>query len=103
MKHAYAYYRIDPAQEAAAAERIDALLTMMAAHCGAAPRRFHRCDDPSLWMEVYEGIAGYAAFSAALEAAVGELGCAAFIQGERHLECFSPAPRAASANPVPPG
>ncbi|MDA8127531.1 MAG: DUF4936 family protein [Betaproteobacteria bacterium] len=103
MKHAYAYYRIDPDQEAAAAERIDALLTMMAAHCGTAPRRFRRCDDPALWMEVYEDIAGYAAFSAALDVAVSELGCAAFIQGERHLECFSLAPRVASAHPAPPG
>lgn len=103
MKHAYAYYRIDPAREAAAAEGIDALLTMMATHCGRAPRRFRRCDDPALWMEVYEDIAGYAAFSVALEAAVSDVGYAAFIQGERHLECFSLAPRVASTNPVAPG
>lgn len=39
-------------------------------------------------MELYEGIADIARFSATLHAAVQELDCAAFIMGERHLECF---------------
>jgi hypothetical protein len=95
VKHAYVYYRIDPAQEATAADRIDALQGVMARHCTLSPRRLRRCDDPALWMEVYEEIADPAAFTAALEAAVLSLDCAAFTQGERHLECFvgpGPAP-----------
>ena len=97
MKHVYLYYRIDPAREAMATERIDALLGVMADHCARPPRRFHRCDDPTMWMEVYEGIADYAAFSAALDAAARRFGCAGLIQGKRHLECFSP------PGHVPPG
>ena len=89
MKYAYIYYRIDPAQEATAADRIDALLGMMAGHCAQPPHRLRRCDDFAMWMEVYEEITDYAAFTAALDAAVQRLGCAAFTQGERHLECFS--------------
>lgn len=96
MKHAYLYYRIDPAQEATAAGTIDALLGAMAVHCARPPRRLHRCDDPTVWMEVYEDIADFAAFTAALEAAVRSFGCAAFTQGERHPECFSLAARDAS-------
>ena len=89
MKSAYVYYRIDPAQAALAADRIDALLSMMAGHCGQPPRRMSRCDDPETWMEVYEGIADVTAFASTLKMAVQAFNCAAFIQGERHLECFS--------------
>ena len=67
----------------------------MAAYCSKPPRRLERCDDSATWMETYEGIAHFAAFSAALDAAMAGIDCAAFILGERHLECFStpdPAP-----------
>lgn len=89
MKHAYVYYRIDPAQEATAAAKIDALLGAMAEHCARPPRRLSRCDDPDVWMEVYESIADYTAYLSVLEKAVLSLECAAFTQGERHLECFT--------------
>ncbi|MBU1395430.1 MAG: DUF4936 family protein [Gammaproteobacteria bacterium] len=91
MKHAYVYYRIDPVQASLAAARIDGLLSAVAAHCGQPPRRLSRCDDSVTWMEIYEGIADYAAFTAALNSAVQAFDCAAFTQGERHLECFFPA------------
>jgi hypothetical protein len=39
-------------------------------------------------MEIYEGIADFAAFGEALNAAERTLACAAFTDGERHLECF---------------
>jgi len=89
VRNAYVYYRIDPAQADLAAARIDALLDAMTVHCSRPPRRMSRCDDPETWMEVYEGIADFAAFAAALNAAALPLGCAAFTRGERHLECFS--------------
>ena len=106
MKHAYVYYRIDPAQADPAAARIDALLHALhalAAHCRQPPRRLIRCDDAATWMEMYEGIADLAAFVAALNAAVQTFGCAAFTQGERHLECFSaPLPCDKEAERIPP-
>ena len=89
MRDVYVYYRIDPAQAALAAARIDALLDALAAHCSRPPRRLARCDDPATWMEIYEGIADPETFSADLNAAVRALGCEAFTHGERHLECFS--------------
>lgn len=49
-----------------------------------------RCDDPSTWMETYEGVGDFMAFEAALTAAAQALDCAAFTLGERHLECFAP-------------
>lgn len=95
MRHAYVYYRIDPVQASLAALRSDALLDALTRYCSQPPRRLQRCDDPSTWMEIYEGIADFAAFSAALERAVLELGCIGTTVGERHLEYFrasAPAP-----------
>ncbi|WP_324779155.1 DUF4936 family protein [Thiobacillus sedimenti] len=91
MLHAYVYYRVDPAQAARLAPRVDAVLQAMAALCGRPPQRLTRCDDPDTWMEVYGDIADFAAFLAALEAAVAASGCVPLIHGERHLECFRPA------------
>ncbi len=91
MKFAYVYYHVDPAQATLATERIDALLGALVGHCRQAPRRLIRCDDPTTWMEIYEGIADFTAFAAALGAATRTLDCAAFTLGERHLECFSQA------------
>jgi len=88
VKHAYVYYRIDPVQANLAAARIDGLLSAMAAHCSQRPRRLSRCDDTATWMEIYEVIADYAEFTAALNSAVQAFDCAAFTHGERHLECF---------------
>lgn len=88
MRHAYVYYRVDPAQLGLAALRIDALLNSMAGHCGRTPHRLNRCDDPLVWMEIYEDIADFAAFSAALTEALLIVDCQSFTRGERHLECF---------------
>ncbi|MDO9387395.1 MAG: DUF4936 family protein [Thiobacillus sp.] len=88
MKSAYVYYRIDPAQAGLAATRVDKLLSTLVPHCSQPPRRLNRCDDAATWMEAYEGIADFTAFAAALTSAVQTVDCAAFTQGERHLECF---------------
>jgi hypothetical protein len=89
VKCAYVYYRVDPAQATLAGDRIDALLGALAGHCRQPPRRLVRCDDPTTWMEIYEGITNFAPFESDLHAAAQALNCAAFILGERHLECFS--------------
>ena len=89
MRHAYVYYRVAPAHAVAAAAQADALLRAMAPHCGPPPRRLVRCDDTSTWMEIYEDIADWPAFAAALRAAEAQTGLAALIDGDRHLECFA--------------
>lgn len=89
MKHAYVYYRIDPAQADRAATHTDALLPLLARYCRQPPRRLQRCDDPLMWMEIYEGIADLAAFSRALDQAVLDADCAGHTLGKRQLECFS--------------
>lgn len=88
MQDAYVYYRVDEHQLDIAAARVDALLHALAPHCAMTPRRAVRCDDPAMWMEIYEGIDDFAAFCATLAERVQALACAAFIRGERHVECF---------------
>lgn len=90
MKHVYVYYRVDPAQKELAVAQVDALLARMASHCQQSPRRLTRCDDAWTWMELYEGITDFLAFSASLAEAARQLDCSAFTLGERHLECFIP-------------
>ncbi len=88
MRHAYIYYRVAPAQASQAASRVDTLLQALAAHCTQPPRRLARCDDAATWMEVYEGIADWPAFEAAMQAALKALQLDVHIDGARHLECF---------------
>lgn len=88
MRHAYIYYRVDAAQASAAAERIDSLLRAMTPHCGMPPRRLVRCDDATTWMEVYEDIADWPAFEAALQNGLAALALPELLAGQRHLECF---------------
>jgi hypothetical protein len=88
VRQAYIYYRIDPGQAVHAAARIDTLLIRMAAYCSQPPRRLVRCDDASTWMEIYEDIIDFQAFSGALEMATGSLDCTSFTLDGRHLECF---------------
>jgi hypothetical protein len=88
MQDVYVYYRVDEHQLETATARVDALLRALAPHCVRRPRRAARCDDAATWMEIYEGIDDFAAFSATLAERVQALACTAFIRGERHVECF---------------
>ena len=88
MRAAYVYYRVAPTYDALAADRVDALLQALATHCTQLPRRLVRCDDATTWMEIYEGIADWTAFTAAMQSAVQTLRIDACLDGERHLECF---------------
>ena len=88
MRHAYIYYRINPAQAEPAARAVDALLAMLAPQCAIPPRRLARCDEPDLWMEVYEDIFDFTYFSQHIDEATRVLGIDRYIEGERHLESF---------------
>jgi hypothetical protein len=68
----YVYYRVDAARAAGLRAGIEALLARVEEQTGIRGRWMRRRDDPSTYMEVYEGIADDAAFEALLarEAAV---------------------------------
>lgn len=67
MQNIYIYYRVASAPQAAAAAA--AILAHIEQQCGVTGRLMQRADDPTTWMEVYEGVADLEGFVAALGAA----------------------------------
>ena len=88
MRHVYVYYRVDPVQAEQTAARVDALFAALHAYCRTPPRRMQRCDDSSMWMEVYGDVTDYERFQAAMNEHVDRLGLDALNSGGRHVECF---------------
>jgi uncharacterized protein DUF4936 len=86
----YVYYRIaEDTPEARAT--VSALFTAVAAATGVGGRLLVRCDDPRMWMEVYEPVIGAVAFLRRLDALAREHGMAhVSLNGVRNTECFAP-------------
>jgi len=70
----YVYYKVDAAQLAEVRSKIAALFDLIKKQTGVRGRWMHRRDDPSTYMEVYEGVKDEAAFEALLEREGGKLG-----------------------------
>ena len=88
--HFYVYYRVT-ADTAESRALIEALMVEVEARTGIAGRLLARCEDPSTWMEVYEGVVDAAAFLSALDGCVRTNGAASVaIDGRRTIERFCP-------------
>jgi hypothetical protein len=70
----YVYYKVDPRRLAELRAQVASLFAVIERECGVRGRWMHRRDDPSTYMEVYEGVADAAAFEALLERAGAGLG-----------------------------
>ena len=81
----YVYYKVDAARVAGLRARVEALFATLEKQTGVRGRWMHRRDDPSTYMEVYEGVKDAAAFEALLEREGAKLGV------PRKLERFVPA------------
>ena len=88
----YIYYRILADRADEARRVVGALQADVLKETGVQGRHLHRRDDPSTWMEIYEGIADEVAFHGALEAAVKRGGFASLLApGSRRVtEVFAP-------------
>jgi len=82
VTHYYVYYRVDAARAGALRAQVDALLRAIESGCGVRGRWMRRRDDPSTFMEVYEGVRDEAAFEALLARESAPLGL------DRHTERF---------------
>lgn len=82
MTNYYVYYRIDAARRDELRHAIECLFAVIERETGVRGRWMHRRDEPTTFMEVYEGVADPAAFEALLERAAAPLGL------ERHTESF---------------
>ena len=70
----YVYYKIAPEEVSAIRVIVHALFDLIEKRCGVRGRWMRRRDDPSTYMEVYEGVQDEAAFEALLEREGAKLG-----------------------------
>ncbi|WP_018410839.1 DUF4936 family protein [Methyloversatilis thermotolerans] len=86
----YIYYRIDPHREAALRAAVASMQASLRAATGVAGRLRRRLDDPSTWMEVYEGVTDPRRFEIELGLHVLRHGLVEYLKqdGVRHLERF---------------
>jgi len=63
----YVYYRVDPARLKELREGVEELFRVIERETGIRGKWMHRCDDPTTYMEVYEGVPEEVAFEALLE------------------------------------
>jgi hypothetical protein len=88
--HFYVYYRVRPDAMKAAGASVVQLLAAIERATGVRGRRLARCDEPALWMEIYEGVADRAAFEAVLAEAARAANLEAHLGSgsARTVECF---------------
>ena len=72
----YVYYKVAPGQLEALRPRVQDLFREAKLKFGVTGRWMRRRDDPTTYMEVYEGVTGEAGFEALLEREGAKLGVA---------------------------
>lgn len=84
----YIYYRV--AQPAQAQTLVQHIQSVLKDASGIEGRLLRKRDDPSTWMEIYEGVSDVAVFEQCLAAAVQPTNFGAVLVdgGVRHMECF---------------
>ncbi|OGA28507.1 MAG: hypothetical protein A3F77_15435 [Betaproteobacteria bacterium RIFCSPLOWO2_12_FULL_67_28] len=82
MTNYYVYYRADPARHDELRRAIEALFALIESQTGVRGRWMRRRDEPTTFMEVYEGVADERGFEALLARETAALGL------ERHTESF---------------
>jgi hypothetical protein len=70
----YVYYRVDLSRVNELRAAVEELFRAVERETGIRGRWMRRCDDPSTYMEVYEGVPAEAAFEALLERAASKMG-----------------------------
>jgi hypothetical protein len=83
----YVYYKLEAARLKDATTFVDELFKIVKKEFGVHGRWLRRRDDPSTYMEVYEGVKDGAAFEALMQAEGVKLGV------QRRLEIFTPVER----------
>lgn len=85
----YVYYKVSPASVGDMRAKVQALFSLVEQQFGIRGRWMHRRDDPTTFMEVYEGIQDERAFEALLERVGATLGVSRKI--ERFISAETPA------------
>jgi hypothetical protein len=90
MHHYYIYYRIDERDERELETLVRSMQARLKCQTGVEGRLLKKREEPTLWMEIYEGIENGPGFEAALERAVSRFEVDMFLApgSTRKLECF---------------
>lgn len=88
MFSVYVYYRLDPRHTDAVETLIRAMQNALTCRTSATAQLLKKRGTPLLWMEIYTGIRDAEAFLLELSSVADEYGVGAFLEGERHVECF---------------
>lgn len=90
MTNYYVYYRVDAARVDTLRPAVRALFDAIERATGVRGRWLRRRDDPTTYMEVYEGVRDAGAFEAILEGETERLGLPRFLAAgaARRLEVF---------------
>ena len=78
----YVYYKVPPERLTEVRPRVESLFSIVEKQSGVRGRWMRRRDDPSTFMEVYEGVRDERAFEALLEREGAKLSL------PRKVECF---------------
>lgn len=74
MTNYYVYYRVDAARLGELRRAVENLFKALATETGVRGRWMHRRDDPTTFMEIYEGVKDESSFEALLEREAAKLG-----------------------------
>ncbi|HEV3010404.1 MAG TPA: DUF4936 family protein [Burkholderiales bacterium] len=85
----YVYYKIAPERLAEVRPRVESLFSIVEKQSGVRGRWMRRRDDPTTFMEVYEGVRDEGAFEALLEREGAKLGLPRKV--ERFISVETPA------------
>jgi hypothetical protein len=89
LNHYYIYYRVSANHAHEAETLVRSMQARLACRSGVAGRLLKKRGEPGLWMEVYEGVAEPERFERLLDQAVDEFDLGMFVDGARHIECFT--------------
>ncbi len=89
MNHYYIYYRVSEKEAVEAETLVRSMMARLGCRSGVTGRLLKKLDEPSLWMEVYEGVVDPQRFERLLNQAVDEFDVGMLIDGMRHTECFT--------------
>jgi hypothetical protein len=86
----YVYYRVRTVELARARALTALLLDRIDSRFGVRGRVLTRCDEPDLWMEIYDPVSDPTGFRAALDETCAQIDFATVLApGQlRHCECF---------------
>jgi len=86
----YVYYRVLPERSREARLAVEAMIEWLHADTGVRGRLLAKHDEPTLWMEVYDGVADVGPFEHALAGALAAAEIERYIVpgSARKTECF---------------